>query len=162
MLIVLIIFNILMLIASFVIPIKLEDKNAKSPFDYDDNLEFYAVPGALGGIFGVFALIGAIICLGVIINSHQLDARIALYEETNKSIEVKIQNSVTDYMGYEKDIFDNLDINAIVLKYPELKSNELVQEEITLYQENNKKIVELKEAKIDANVARWWLYFGGE
>ena len=45
--------------------------------------------------------------------------------------------------------------------YPELKSDKLVEEQISVYEENNKKIRELKEDKIDLKVKKWWLYFGG-
>lgn len=50
---------------------------------------------------------------------------------------------------------------TLVSLYPELKSDELVKKQIAVYQENNKKIINLKEKQIDANVAKWWLYFGG-
>ena len=49
---------------------------------------------------------------------------------------------------------------TLVSLYPELKSDELVKKQIAVYQENNKKIINLKEKQIDANVAKWWLYFG--
>ena len=44
---------------------------------------------------------------------------------------------------------------------PELKSDKLVEEQISVYEENNKKIRELKEDKINLKVKKWWLYFGG-
>ena len=108
-------------------------------------------------------LLIATVCVAVdVVSGRKLDDKIALYQEANTVIEQKISNSIADYMGYEAGMFKDLDINAIVMKYPELKANELVQEEIKVYQDNNKKILELKEAKIDLDTKRWWLYFGGE
>lgn len=114
------------------------------------------------GLVAIALLIGTFILTGSVMGGRKLDEKISLYQEANTAIEEKIANSITDYIGYETGMFKDLDINAIVMKYPELKANELVQEEIKVYQDNNKKILELKEAKIDLDVKRWWLYFGGE
>lgn len=107
-------------------------------------------------------LIATFSYLWSVIEGRQLDNKIALYQETNKSIEEKIENAVSSYVGYEKDVFSNIDVNAIVMKYPELKADTLIQQELKVYQENNEKIVKLKEQKIDLNTKKWWLYFGGE
>ena len=36
----------------------------------------------------------------------------------------------------------------------------LIEKEIDLYEKNNKKIIELKEQKINEKIYKWWLYFG--
>jgi hypothetical protein len=98
-------------------------------------------------------------CLGVI------DEKIAMYQEENAAIECQIAEVVQKYQQYETDIFTEVapeDAVTLVALYPELKSDTLVQQQIDVYIANNQKIKELKEQKIDADVLRWWLYFGGE
>ena len=50
----------------------------------------------------------------------------------------------------------------VVLAYPELNASDLVAEQVKIYYANNNKIKEMKEEKINANIYRWWLYFGKE
>lgn len=45
--------------------------------------------------------------------------------------------------------------------YPELKSDELVSNQIDIYNSNNKKIKKLKLQKIENQKAKFYLYFGG-
>ena len=33
-------------------------------------------------------------------------------------------------------------------------------QQINIYQENNKKVKELKEKKLKCQLSKWWLYFG--
>ena len=90
--------------------------------------------------------------------------KIAMYEEQNSKIEEQIDVVVKQYMEYESDTYAMTAPESsitLVSLYPELKSDELVKKQIAVYQENNKKITNLKEKQIDANVAKWWLYFGG-
>lgn len=67
-------------------------------------------------------------------------------------------------MQFEHDTYvqiqDDENVEILILRYPELKSNELVQQQIALLQENNKIIRELKTRKIELITYRWWLYFG--
>lgn len=51
---------------------------------------------------------------------------------------------------------------ALITTYTELRSNELVKEQMDTYQSNNRKIAKLKEKEIDCNITKWWIYFGGE
>ena len=72
---------------------------------------------------------------------------------------------VERYMEYESGVFTEVSSDSaitLVALYPELKSDVLVESQIELYVENNKKITELMETKINGSVTRWWLYFGGE
>ena len=95
---------------------------------------------------------------------YNVDKKIAMYEEYNTDIENKVKETVRAYMNYEESTYKELvadaDLTTLVIKYPELNSNELVKSEIELYKENNNKIMELKEAQINKSVMAWWLYFG--
>lgn len=51
---------------------------------------------------------------------------------------------------------------TLITLYPELKSDKLVQKQINIYVDNNKKIKILKEKQINGKVLKWWLYFGGK
>lgn len=66
-------------------------------------------------------------------------------------------------MDYESNAYSDLksqDLIELVTNFPELKADALVQEEIDIYIENNQKIKELKEEKIDLSTMKWLLYFG--
>lgn len=117
-------------------------------------------------LFFVVLGVGVImVCLIFIVSKGStIDQRIALYEEKNAEIESNISELVQNYMEYEQNTFESVSNkdSAIVLVslYPELKSDTLVEGQCNLYIENNKKITQLKEDKINLSVKRWWLYFG--
>ena len=115
-------------------------------------------------ILGIFD----IIIIGIIIfhytNGLKAKPKIKMYEEENKKIEEKINILVLNYMEYEgKTLKEFKSSNSMLLVnlYPELKSDKLVEEQIKIYNENNKKIKELKEEEIDIRIGKWLLYFGG-
>lgn len=126
------------------------------------------------GILGI--LVGIVGCLVVltmvvfafdfadeVVSGKYIDEKISMYQEENAKIEEQIDALIKNYMKYESDTFSEFksdDSMALVSLYPELKSDELVQNQISVYAENNKKIKELKEQKIDAAKSKWWLYFG--
>ena len=94
-----------------------------------------------------------------------LDNRINLYKENNNLIENKIDITIKEYLKHENKTYNDLkskDSISIILSYPNLASNELIKQEIETYKENNKKILELKEAKAFTPLEKWWLYFGGD
>ena len=95
---------------------------------------------------------------------YNVDEKIAMYEEENIKIEEKVRNSVKGYMDFENDTLKNLidtsDLQTLLIKYPELNSNELVKMEIETYKENSQKIKELKEKSITRHRKAWWIYFG--
>ena len=102
-------------------------------------------------------------CWMSISTEHVLDQKIVMYEEENTSIEQSIGSIVEDYMDYESNAYSNLksqDLIELVTNFPELKADALVQEELDIYIENNRKIKELKEEKIDLSTMKWLLYFG--
>ncbi len=126
--------------------------------DWESTL-FISVAGAV--TFGIIALI-IVITIGT--NGYDMfviDDKIELYEEENQNIEKEITTIVNNYQGYEKDIISGIaDMETIVIKIPELKSSELVKTQMQLYVDNNNKIKELKERKINTKVYKWLLYFG--
>lgn len=93
---------------------------------------------------------------------YNVDKKITLYEELNADIETKVRETVRVYMEYEektyKELVANADLTTLVIKYPELNSNELVKSEIELYKQNNDKIMRLKEDQISKSFKAWWLY----
>jgi hypothetical protein len=101
---------------------------------------------------------------GNLINERALDEQIKMHQEENNHIETVVKVEVQNYMQFEHDTYvqiqDDENVEILILRYPELKSNELVQQQITLLQENNKTIRELKTQKIKLITYRWWLYFG--
>lgn len=137
-------------------------------FKYDTNsLLGSGFCGYLIGIFGCFvALVMIILTYGFtdnVISGKYIDEKKAMYQEENANIEEQIDALVKNYMKYESDTFSEFKGEGsmtLVSLYPELKSDELVQNQISVYTENNKKIKELKEQKIDVAKSKWWLYFG--
>ena len=96
-------------------------------------------------------------------NGSTIDSRIELYQSQNTDIESKIQATVASYLAHERQTYKDLKPDnaiAVVSAYPELHSNELVKKQIEVYEDNNKKILGLKEEKLNQSVYKWWLYFG--
>lgn len=113
---------------------------------------------------GVIGL-ALVVLIGMIIGfPFNIDKKIELYETENQIIETKIKETVRSYMEYEqetyKQLLENADLTTVILKYPELNSNELVKSEIETYKENNNKLKALKEEQINKSTLAWWLYFG--
>ena len=113
--------------------------------------------------FCVLLVIGMFLGISVS-NGKTIDEKIVLYQEENNKIEKQIDTLVSNYMNYESDTYEKIKSESsitLVSMYPELKSDKLVEEQISVYEENNKKIREFKEDKINLKVKKWWLYFGG-
>lgn len=101
------------------------------------------------------------VCLS---DAHIADEKIAMYTEENEKIELQISEAIKEYQQYEGEVLERVTPeNAVTLVtvYPELKADALVQKQIEVYLSNNEKLKELKVAKIEEKVYRWWLYFGG-
>ncbi|MCL1789884.1 MAG: hypothetical protein FWG40_00745 [Peptococcaceae bacterium] len=94
--------------------------------------------------------------------AYTISQEIEMYQSENANIESNIDAAVEVYMQHEKDTFGELKPSAITLAtiYPELKSNELVQQQIQLHMDNNQKIKDLKTREIGVSRLRWLLYFG--
>ena len=126
--------------------------------------------GVLMGIgfllFGIPAIISFIVGIVLAIDVQSgdlLDQKIELAQTQNADIENKVKVVVDNFLKHEKSTYKALKPDEVILAattYPELQSNAMVQEQIRLYEENNKKITSLKEQKIDLSVKKWWLYFG--
>ena len=101
--------------------------------------------------------------IGSIVNGRVIDDKIKLIEKQNKDIEEKVEVTVKTYMNFEKDTLTEFKTDSyiqLVNLYPDLKSNELIQNQINLYEKNNKKITELKTDKLNISNYKWWVYFG--
>ncbi len=97
------------------------------------------------------------------------DRKIQMYEEENNNIQNQVTDIIENYKNYEQNTYTeslkNIDINntdVVVLSqlYPDIKSNEMVSKQIQIYQDNNNKIKEIKEEKLNNEICKWWLYFG--
>ena len=102
-------------------------------------------------------------CVGSLFDSIKAEEKIAMYQEENSKIESQISELVEKYMDYESETLSEFTPESsitLVSLYPDLKSDTLVQTQITTYTENNNIIKELKEMLIDRSVYRWMLYFG--
>lgn len=119
----------------------------------------------VGVIMNLITVI-AIACLLISVSkSYVIDEKMSMYQKENANIETSIAKIVENYKDYEKEIFKDAKPEEVITIatqiYPELKSNTLVEKQINIYLENNKKIKELKEDRINFKVHKWWLYFGG-
>ena len=111
----------------------------------------------------IVSLVAFAILLISISNGSTIDSKIELYQSQNTDIESKIQATVASYLAHEKQTYKDLKPDnaiAVVSAYPELHSNELVKKQIEVYEDNNKKIMDLKEEKLNQSIYKWWLYFG--
>lgn len=140
--------------------VKKREKKGKTDSDASDLLLLCFLISCLVAVgFGVW-----IINLSCdLANGNTIDKKISMYEEENASIEKNIDVSVKGFMDFESRTYTELkDTDAInlVSLFPELKSDTLVKKQIKVYIDNNNKIKELKEEKINLAKTRWKLYFG--
>lgn len=145
---------ILIMIIIFIIGVIIEVRTAKA-----DEAGFGLFMILIGNVIPVFILL----CL-LSDYPFKVDEKIKMYEEENLIIEKKVKETVRAYMDYEKDTYEKIikdaDLTTLMVKYPELGSNELVKSEVALYVDNNKQIKKLKEKRITRSIYRWWIYFG--
>ena len=81
----------------------------------------------------------------------------------NIKIETIVNCAVEEYKDYESSTLKDLKYDSpeiLCALYPELKSNSLVSEQMTLYVNNNQIIKDLKITKLNYRLTAWWLYFG--
>ena len=116
------------------------------------------------GIIGfIIKIIGLICCISSLVGARVIDQRIELYQNKNKEIEEKMEIVVKNYMEYEGNTYKELKTDSyiqLINLYPDLKADQLVKQQINLYIENNNKIIQLKEEKMNKTIYRWWVYFG--
>lgn len=127
---------------------------------YSDAGDVITIAGFITAIiFGIALLI----CSIYVSSGWVVDDKIKMYEAENAKIDTQVCYIVENYKKYEKTTFNNVkrkDTNTLVLLYPELKSDTLVKEQIKIYNQNRKEILNLKKEKIDYKPLRWWVYFG--
>jgi hypothetical protein len=114
-------------------------------------------------ISAIVVIVFMFFCLCNIADGRVIDEKIEMYSQENAEIEADIDALVAEYMVYESSTLADLRGDSsitLVSLYPELKSDELVKAQLEIYRDNTEKIKDLKEAKLDIRVAKWWLYFG--
>lgn len=128
----------------------------------DEGTMFYV--GGLGAIgLGILDVIVIVFSAAYMISGILATPKIEMYEEENTKIEEQIDTLVKQYMEYEGKTlteFKSESSITLVSLYPELKSDNLVSKQIEVYIENNNKIKQLKEDKINMKIGKWLLYFG--
>lgn len=117
------------------------------------------------GIVGAIIVGTFLILVGIEVSSGMIiDDKINLYESENNKIDKQVYSIVENYKDYEKGTFESLknkNADTLISLYPELKTDTLVKEQIKIYTNNRKKIIKLKQEKLEQKPLRWWLYFGG-
>ena len=122
----------------------------------------------VGLFLSSFVVVGLLIA--VLIGVHnintdkRIDAKIQLYTEENARIELMVTDAVETYLEHEYNIYDSLqgeNIQTLLVAYPEINSNELVQKQIEIFVENNNQIKKLREKKADLISWKFLVYFGG-
>ena len=112
----------------------------------------------LSGLMGFILLIAVLVCTCNYYKTITItDQKIKLYTEQNKDIESKVSIVIDRYLKHEKDTYAELKPKTkitLASTYPELQSNKLVQQQIQLYNENNKKITNCKLQKIESQFYR--------
>ena len=117
----------------------------------------------VGGFLLGTAVLGLIICGGIIGKVPEYNKQIEIYETEMTTIQETINDVVANYLDHEKDTYAALTPeNAVIFAsiYPELSSSELVKRQLEIY---NNYLVSIKNCKLDLagiSTAKWWLYFG--
>lgn len=125
--------------------------------------EWFCIISVFGGAGILVAVLAGIVLTIEVAGSIKIDEKISLYEAENARIEEAVADAVEKYMEHEQGIFEECTPESamtLVAVYPELKSDRLIEHQIEVYLENNRRILELREDLITAPVKRWWLYFG--
>lgn len=127
--------------------------------------DFGAVLGVISGVLLSIVMIAIVVSFVVVHSGMSADAKIMMYQEENKQIEKDIDIIVDNYLQHEEQVFNNVNVENPTLclqMYPNLKSDKMIINQMKIYTSNNKQIKKLKNTKYNAEVAKWWLYFGGD
>lgn len=131
----------------------------------------YEEPAGLivGSIFSWIGTAVIIICLCILVTEYMsfgiIDNKIEILQQENAVIEQRVEETVKQYQIYETGIFTDAtqdvgsDVVVLVERYPELKSNELVKQQLDLYIENNQEIKDLKLEQLKKYKYELWLFF---
>ncbi len=155
MLILLFVIGLVLIVIGFII-------GKKSRDEFEQALPWVNI--VLGGVIALACIILFIEGGVNLSQSRVIDNKIAMYQEENARIETTVTTTVEKYLEHEYQIFDSLqgeDIQTLLVVYPEINSHELVKRQVEIFIENNNKIKELKEQKLNIEVWKFWVYFGG-
>ena len=138
---------------------------------YAENGTGFVVFGTVATILTVIAIV---FLLANVSSSFTIDEKIEMYQKENQNIETSITKVVENYKDYEKEIFENVKPEEVVLVatqvYPELKSNTLVEKQIDVYLKNNKSdkknvnnsklrvCMDFEESKLDDIICHGFIY----
>lgn len=123
----------------------------------------YIILAIICGLLDAFLAVWLFSCINTVATAHTIDEKIEMYQEENANIEESINILVKEYMDFESELYSDLKSESfitLIALYPELKSDELVQEQINIYTRNNAIIKELREEKIDVSKQKFLVYFG--
>ena len=124
---------------------------------------------SIGGICLFITMIALLWNIDNVMELKIINQQIEMYQEENSNIQNSISEIIGNYMDYEQGIYTkslesmdlkSLDIVVLSQLYPDLKANEMVNQQINIYQENNNKVKELKGKKLECQLSKWWIYFG--
>ena len=130
--------------------------------EYDHELVSF-LSAILAGVLFVVIFVMSLFIITTYAEGYTAKHKIEMYQEENTKIEEQINVLVKEYMNYEQETFTEFKSEStmtLVSLFPELKSDELVQQQMNVYVGNNNKIKELKESLIELKLAKWLLYFG--
>ena len=127
----------------------------------------YSDAGSTVFAISLVVLVVVIICclfnVNKIVKANTLEQKITVYQEEMTNIENSINPVVQNYLDHEKETYTALaPDNAVIFAsiYPELSSNEIVQKQLSIYNEYLISIKNLKLEIAEISTAKWWLYFG--
>ena len=110
-----------------------------------------------------FILIGVLlISLFDLANTRSYDAEIAVIQEQNSVLEDNVNSCVSVYLEHEGKTYDAMTADkaiAYAIALPELSSNVLVQEQISIYKENRATLQNLLLKKAKVSALRYKVYF---
>lgn len=127
------------------------------------NEAIYYSLNLVGIIISAVAMFFAMIVLASYLPVMTIDDKIEMYENENSKIDQQISVIVDNYIEHESKTFKEVkdkDVISLVSMFPELKSDKLVDKQISVYVENTKIIKDLKCEKLNYRIYAWWLFFG--
>ena len=128
-----------------------------------DSHSFFTFMSWVSGIVVLGSFISFCSLSTTVSTENTIDEKIKMYQEENANIEKDIDKVVKEYLKHEHDTYADLKNESsitLVTLFPDLKSDNLVQQQLNIYVRNNSTIKYLKEEKIDISKKKWILYFG--
>ena len=133
--------------------------------------KFVLEDGALTIVSIIFTVIATviivIICCSTVVSYHTTVNEIQIVATANQELESDIVSAVETYMEYEGNTFENMKYEnidkskmiAFAQTFPELKSSDLIKEQIKTYNENNALIRETKiRLNQTKNSLKYWFF----